>query len=83
MAEAFVLEEVTNFTQAYYGDKLPSVHNRPPRYNAGENESKLSLFQGQLGSASDATSLLLKNEEWLTIIIYVFTNLTEMEPYMQ
>jgi len=83
MAEAFVLEEVTNFTQAYYGDKLPSVHNRPPRYNAGENESKLSLFQGQLGSASDATSLLLKNKDWLTIIIYVFTNLTEMEPYMQ
>ena len=83
MAEAFVLEEVTNFTQAYYGAKLPSVHNRPPRYNAGENESKPSLFQGQLGSASDATSLLLKNEDWLTIIIYVFTNLTEMEPYMQ
>jgi hypothetical protein len=38
------MEEVSNFTTTYYGDNLPSVHNPPPRYNAGENESTLSLF---------------------------------------
>jgi hypothetical protein len=44
IAEAFILEEVSNFTEQYYSENLPSVHNPPPRYNAGENESSLSLF---------------------------------------
>ena len=55
IAEASILEEVSNFTTKYYGDNLPSVHNRPLRYNVGENESYLSLFRRQLGSASDWT----------------------------
>ena len=29
-----------------------SLHNPPSRYNAGEADSNLSLFKGQLGSAS-------------------------------
>jgi hypothetical protein len=31
IAKAYILEEVSNFTTTYYGDKLPSVHNPPPR----------------------------------------------------
>ena len=46
IAEAYILEEVSNFTEKYYIENLPSVYNPPPRYNAGENESNLSLFQG-------------------------------------
>jgi hypothetical protein len=83
IAEAYVLEEVSNFTTKYYTDNLPSVHNPPPRYNAGEDESNLSIFRGQLGSASDATHKTLKHEEWRTIMLYVLTNLSEVEPYMQ
>ena len=83
MAEAYILEEVSNFTTKYYGDSLPSVHNPPPRYNAGENESNLSLFRGQLGSATDGTPKTLKHEEWRTIMLYVLTNLSEVEPYMR
>ena len=64
IAEAYILEEVLNFTEKYYTKKLPSVYNPPPRYNAGENESNLSLFQGQLRSASASTTKQLKNEEW-------------------
>jgi hypothetical protein len=41
IAEAYTLEEVSNFTTTYYGDNLPSVHNPPPCYNVGENESTL------------------------------------------
>jgi hypothetical protein len=44
IAEAFILEEVSNFTTTYYGDKLSSVHNPPPCYNDGGNESNLSIF---------------------------------------
>jgi hypothetical protein len=82
MAEAFILEEVSNFTTTYYGENLPSVHNPPPRYNAGENESSLSLFRGQLGSASASTTKNLKLEEWRSIMLYVLTNLDEVEPYV-
>jgi len=82
IAEASILEEVSNFTTTYYGDNLPSVHNPPPRYNAGENESNLSLFRGQLGSASGKTLKTLSPEEWHTIMLCVLTNLEEVEPYM-
>ena len=82
IAEAYILEEVANFTTTYYGDNLPSVHNPPPRYNVGENESNLSLFRGQLGSASGKTLKTLSPEEWHTIMLYVLTNLEEVEPYM-
>ena len=83
IAEAFVLEEVSNFTTSYYAENLPSVHNPPPRYNVGENESNLSLFRGQLGSASAVTPKVLKPEEWRTIMLYVLTNLDEVNPYLK
>jgi hypothetical protein len=63
------------FTTTYYGDKLPSVHNPPPRYNDGDNESNLSIFRGQLGSASGLTTKTLTQEEWRHIMLYVLTNL--------
>jgi hypothetical protein len=44
IAEAYILEEVSNFTTTYYGDNLPSMHNPPSRYNASENELNLSIF---------------------------------------
>jgi hypothetical protein len=82
IAEAYILEEVSNFTTTYYADKLPSVHNPPPRYNDGDNESNLSIFRGQLGSASGSTTKTLTHEEWRHIMLYVLTNLEEVTPYM-
>ena len=80
IAEASILEEVTNFTQLYYTTNLPSMHNPLPRYNANENESNLSLFQGRLRSASASTTKQLKNEEWRSIMLYLLTNLVEVQP---
>ena len=82
IAEAFILEEVSNFTTTYYAENLPSVHNPLPRYNAGENESNLSLFQGQLRSASASTTKNLKPEEWCSVMLYVLTNLVEVQPFI-
>ena len=48
-----------------------------------KNETNLSLFKGQLGSASGATPKALVNEELRTIMMYVLTNLVEVEPYIQ
>jgi hypothetical protein len=42
IAEAQILQEVSNFTTKYYAEHLPSVHNRPPRYNTEENASAFS-----------------------------------------
>ena len=83
MAEAYILEEVSNFTTKYYADNLPNVHNPLPRYNAGEDESNLSLFQGPLGSSFGARHKKLTHHEWRTIMLYVLTNLSEVEPYLQ
>ena len=82
IAEAYILEEVSNFTEKYYTDNLPSVYNPRSRYNAGENESNISLFQGQLESASASTTKQLKNEEWRNIMLYVLTNLVEVKPFI-
>ena len=82
IAEAYILEEVSNFTTKYYADNLPSMHNPPPCYNAGEDQSNFSIFRGQLGSASGATNKTLKHEEWHTIMLYVLTNLSEVKTYM-
>ena len=82
IAEAYILEEVSNFTIKYYANNLPSAQNPPSRYNAGEDESSLSTFWGQLRSASGATHKILKHEEWRAIMLYVLINLSEVEPYM-
>jgi hypothetical protein len=48
-----------------------------------ENQSKLSLFQDQFGSASASTTKQLTNEEWRSIMLYVLLNSSEVEPYKQ
>jgi hypothetical protein len=83
MAEAFILEEVSNFTISYYKDSLPSVHNPIPRYNADESSSNLILFKGQLGRASASSTKTLRHDEWCTIMLYVLLNLDEVSPYVQ
>ena len=83
ITEAYILEEVSNFTSKYYTENLLSVHNPPSRYNAGEVDSNLSLFQGQLGTASVASIKTLNFEEWHSIMLYVLTNLSEVQPYIQ
>jgi uncharacterized Zn finger protein (UPF0148 family) len=83
VAEAFILEEVSTFTQAYYTENLPSIHNPTPRYNADESSSNLSLFKGQLGRGSAATHKNLSHAEWRTIMLYVLMNLEEVAPYQK
>jgi len=83
MAEAFILEEVSNFTTTYYKDNLPSVHNPPSRYNIDESSSNLSLFKGEFGRASASKIKKLDIHEWRTIMFYVLLNLEEVDPYIK
>jgi hypothetical protein len=56
MAEAFILEEVLTFTQAYYTEKLHKLRDPTPRYNIKENSSNLSLFRGDLRRGGAGTN---------------------------
>jgi hypothetical protein len=76
------VEEVSNFTEKYYKENLPSVHDHSPRYNRGKS-IKTQLFQGQFGSASASTTKQLTNEEWRSIMLYVLLNSLEVELYKQ
>jgi len=75
VAEAFRVEEVSNFTKAYYAE------NTTPRYNEEWSLSTLSLFKGQLGRGSTATCKTLQQHEFHTIMMYVLLNLDEVVPY--
>jgi hypothetical protein len=70
IAEAYIVE-VSNFTEKYYKENLPSLHDHSPRYNVVENQSKLSLFQaaetdddasgvGSSGEAARAAKVYLR-----------------------
>ena len=86
MAEAFITEEATNFMTAHYEAKKIHLHNPKPRYNADDPKkggSNLSLFKGNLAPAGASNSLMLDFEEWQIISLYIFTNLTEVWPYIE
>ena len=82
MAEAFITEEAANFVTAHYEAKNRHLRNPKPRYNAGDHKSNLSLFKGNLAPASASKLISLDVEEWRTISLYIFTNLTEVRPYI-
>ena len=86
MAEAFITEKAANFMTAHYEAKNRHLHNPKPRYNADEPKkggSNLSLFKWNLAPASGSKPVSLDNEEWRTITLYIFNNLTEVWTYIK
>jgi hypothetical protein len=84
IAEAFILEEHSNFTTKYFGDKVCTVHNPIPRYNSGrENDCQLSLFIGRGDTSSRGDIKVLLREEWLSAMLYILTNLQEVQNYIR
>ena len=86
MAEAFITEEAANFVTAHYEANNRHLHNPNPPYNADDPKkggSNLSLFKGNLALADASNSLTLDFEEWQIILLYIFTNLTEVWPYIE
>ena len=55
IAEAFIHEEVSNFTTLYYSEKLPSVHN-PPLVTTGTKMNRPSAYSK--GNAGDQVERL-------------------------
>jgi hypothetical protein len=65
VVEAARVEEVSNFTKAYYTENLPNM-NPLPRYNENENLLTLSLIKGQLVRGSAGTPKTLQPPEFRT-----------------
>jgi hypothetical protein len=80
IAEAYILEEVSNFTTTYYGDKLPSVHNPPPVTIMAAMNRTSAYFEANSEAQVVRT---LRHEKWRHIMLYVLTNLEEVTPYME
>jgi hypothetical protein len=83
VAEAFILEEVSTFTQAYYTEALRRLQDPTPRYNIDENSCTLSLFRGDLERAGVGTNVYLLHVEWHTIMMYLLLNLDETQDYQE
>ena len=86
MAEAFITKEAANFVTTHYEAKNRHLHNPKPRYNDTDHEkgrSNLSLFKGKLAPAGASKATALVVEEWRTISLYIFNNLTEVRPYIE
>ena len=86
MADSFITEEVANFVTAHYEAKNHHLHNPKPPYNDGKPKkvrSNLSLFKGKLAPSVASKGKSLDVEEWQTISLYIFTNLTEVRPYIE
>ena len=83
MAEAFITEEAANFVTAHYEAKNHHLHNPMPWYNASDPKKGGSIFKGKLAPAGASKEIALDVEEWRTISLYIFNNLTEVRPYIE
>jgi hypothetical protein len=85
IAEAYILKEISHFSSIYFAKNVPTVHNLTPQYNIGieQNDCKLSLFTGRGDTTSRGTPRVLSDLEWRTAMLYVLTNLTEVDDYVR
>ena len=73
IAEAYLNEEVLNFTTKYYNDNSANPEDLP----------QLSLYASAGGKASGTNSKQLQHAEWLTIHSYILNNMLEVKPYIK
>jgi hypothetical protein len=81
IAETYILEEVSNFTEKYYVENLPSVHN-PPLVTMLAKMNRTSAFSEGNSEAQVHRPKTLTHEEWRCIMLYVLNNLDEVAPYI-
>ena len=85
IVEGCLVEEISHLASLYLPDLVSSSQNWPQRYahNADPSDSTLSLFQVRGWKSGRGTTKFLTVEEYKAAMIYIFTNLTEMDEYVQ
>ena len=81
IAEAVILEEVSDLRTSYYPDHVPHLHNKVPRYNIEEPkyQPRLDLFNAQGGRAGASKSYNMPRQEWEDLMFYILHNIKEVE----
>ena len=87
IAEAYLIDEATNFFSLYFKSNVHSVRNRPPRYDDGaitfQPTCDLEMFQ-HLGRCMSFRGLYdLTTQEYNTAFMYILTNLEEMDDFFK
>ena len=82
IAEAFLLKEVSYFTSVYFIEEH-NVYATTMRYNVDEEPpvSDLNIFQWRGTSTSKGTFYHLSMDERMSALLYMYSNMEEMEPY--
>lgn len=87
IAEAYLIDEATNFFSLYFKSSVHSVRNRPPRYDDGamtfDSTCELEMFErpGRCMSFSGLYDLTTK--EYNAAFMYILTNLEEMDGFFK
>ena len=85
IVEGCLVEEISHFTSLYLPQLISSSRNRPQRYapNGPPSDCTLSLFQVRGWKSGRGVSRFLTIEEYKTAMIFIFTNMAEMDEYVQ
>jgi hypothetical protein len=84
IAQGCLVEEISHLTSLYLSHLIPTFHNCPHRYAQGgpQSQSTLSLYQVRGWKFGRGVPRTLTNDEYKTAIIYIYTNLSEMDEYV-
>ena len=85
IVQSEILDELSFYTSGYFPDHVPTVHNPIPRYNPEvlSNDCELSLFSTKGDTTSRGHTRHLKSDEWSAAMLYVLTNLPEVDDYVR
>jgi hypothetical protein len=85
IVEGCLVEEISHFTSLYLPQLISSSRNRPQHYapNGPPFDCTLSLFQVRGWKSDRGVSRFLTVEEYKIVIIFIFTNMAEMDEFVQ
>ena len=85
IVEARLLVEISSLTSLYLPDLIASSCNRPHRYaqDGPASGSDLSLFQVRGWKSGRGISRTLTIEEYKKAMVYIYTNLSEMDDFVE
>jgi hypothetical protein len=87
IVEAELVEEAANFLTLYFRPHVPSVRNKVPRYDCGastfESSCNIEIFQYPGRCSSPHGVCALSTGEYEAALLYVLTNMSEMDEHFK
>jgi hypothetical protein len=83
IAESFLLKEITYFSSVYFAEEH-NVNVVTLRYNVEEEPpvSDLKIFQWRGSTASISTTYYYTQEERTSTLLYMYSNMEEIDPFL-